>query len=226
MKHITCNKKIFASHSSHSASSVLHDSCYMIRERGFTFVEMLVTTAILTLISGAIVGSILMLYKGNRFAMEQAIAVENARRGVEQMVRDIREASYSDGGAYPVVSIGSTTIAIYTDLDRDDDVELVRFALATTTFTKRVTNPTGTPATYNEANGTVTSLSSHVRNTEQGIPIFEFYDANGIEITSYTNVTPVAFVKVSLVVNVNPETLPNEYVLRSSATIRNLKVNL
>ncbi len=194
--------------------------------RGLTLIEMIVTTSILIIISAAVMGSIMMLYKGNRFAMEQAIAVESARRGVEQMVRDVREASYSDGGAYPVVAIGSTTVAIYTDLDRDSDVELVRFYLEGTSFKKRVTNPSGTPAVYNEANGAVQILSENVRNEEQSTPIFEFYDSDGVILTSYSSVTPVSFVKVSLVVNVNPETLPNEYVLRSSATIRNLKINL
>jgi hypothetical protein len=142
------------------------------------------------------------------------------------MVRDIREASYSETGAYPVVAIGSTTIAIYTDLDRDDDAELVRFYLDGSTFKKRVTNPTGNPAVYTEATSSDSVLSENVRNGEQGVPIFQFYDSDGVLLTSYTSVTPVAFVQVSLVVNVNPVTLPNEFVLRSSATIRNLKVNL
>ncbi|MBP9771892.1 MAG: type II secretion system protein [Candidatus Pacebacteria bacterium] len=212
------------SHKEKSATPVLHATRYT--NQGFTLIEMLVTTSIMILISGAVMGSIMLLYKGNRFAMEQALAVENARRGVEQMVRDVREASYSDGGAYPVVAIGSTTIAIYSDLDRDNDVELVRFYLEGTSFKKRVTNPTGTPAVYNEANGVVQTLSENVRNVEQNLPIFQFYNSAGTLLTSYGNVTPVSFVKISLIVNVNPETLPNEYILRSSATIRNLKVNL
>ena len=195
-------------------------------ERGFTLIEAITTLAIFMIISVSVVSSIVMLYKGNRYAMEQSIAVENARRGVEQMVRDIREASYSDSGAYPVVSIGSTSVAFYSDLDRDNDVELVRLFLSGTSFKKRVTNPSGSPATYNEANGAESTLSENVRNGEQGAPIFEYYNSSGVKLTSYGNVTPAVFVKVSLIVNVNPETLPNEYVLRSSATIRNLKTNL
>lgn len=205
-------------------ASLLHVTCYM--SRGFTLVEMIVTTSIFILITVAVTSSVLMLYKGNRFAMEQAIAVENARRGVEYMVRDIREANYSDSGAYPIVAIGSTTVAFYSDLDRDDDVELVRLFLDGTTFKKRTTNPTGTPAVYNEANGTETDLSENVRNIEEGMAIFEYFDSDGNEIETYDNVTPVVFVRVSLVVNVNPAMLPNEFVLRSSAAIRNLKVNL
>ncbi len=195
-------------------------------QHGFTLIEAITTLAIFMIISVAVVSSIVMLYKGNRYAMEQAIAVENARRGVEQMVRDIREASYSDAGAYPIVSIGSTSVAFYSDLDRDNDVELIRLYLNGTSFMKRVTNPTGSPAVYNEANGVENMLSENVRNIEQGTPIFEYYNSAGTKLTSYGNVTPAVFIKVSLIVNVNPKTLPNEYVLRSSAAIRNLKVNL
>ncbi len=205
---------------------MVHDLWSMSHIRGFTLVEMITTLAIFMIISTAVVSSIVMLYRGNRYAMEQAIAVENARRGIEQMVRDIREARYSETGAYPIITIGSTTVAIYTDLDRDDDAELVRFYLDGTSFMKSVTNPVGSPAVYNEANGVVSLVSENVRNIEQGTPIFEYFDSDGVELTSYTSVTPAVFVKVNLVVNVNPETLPNEYVLRSSAAIRNLKVNL
>ena len=194
--------------------------------RGFTLIEAITTLAIFMIISAAVVSSIVMLYRGNRYAMEQAIAVENARRGVEQMVRDIREARYSETGAYPIITIGSTTVAVYTDLDRDDDAELVRFYLDGTSFKKIITNPTGSPAVYNEATGIVTVVSENVRNVDQGVPIFEYFDSTGVALTSYTSVTPAVFVKMSLIVNVNPETLPNEYVLRSSAAIRNLKVNL
>lgn len=197
-----------------------------IKKGGFTLIEAITTLAIFMIISAAVVSSIVMLYRGNRYAMEQAIAVENARRGVEQMVRDIREARYSETGAYPIITIGSTTVAVYTDLDRDDDAELVRFYLDGTSFKKIITNPTGTPAVYNEANGIVTVVSENVRNIDQGVPIFEYFDSTGVALTSYTSVTPAVFVKMSLIVNVNPETLPNEYVLRSSAAIRNLKVNL
>lgn len=194
--------------------------------KGFTLIEAITTLAIFMIISAAVVSSVIMLYKGNRYAMEQAIAVENARRGVEQMVRDIREAAYSDTGAYPIVTIGSTTVAFYSDLDRDNDVELIRLFLDGTSFKKRVTNPTGSPAVYNEANGSESTLSENVRNIEQATPIFEYYNSAGTKLTSYGNVTPAVFIKVSLIVNVNPKTLPNEYVLRSSAAIRNLKVNL
>ena len=51
-------------------------------------------------------------------------------------------------------------------------------------------------------------------------------DSTGTEITDYDNISDVSFVKVNLIVNVNPLRLPNEFMLRGTATLRNLKVNL
>jgi len=65
-----------------------------------------------------------------------------------------------------------------------------------------------------------------VRNIEQGVDIFEYYDNTGVEITNLSNVSNIAFVKMSIVVNINPARSPNDFTLRASAALRNLKSNL
>ena len=197
------------------------------RQQGLSFVEMLITIAIFTIVIGVVVGSILVFYRGNTFAVEQAFAVESARRGVEIMVRDIREASFSDEGQYPIVNVDNYSMLIYSDIDRDDDVERVRFFLSTTTnqFIKVTTNSTGTPPTYDGGDASTSTIADNVRNDEEGSDIFEFFDSAGAEVTNFSNITDIVFVRVSLVVNINPIRLPNEFTIRSSATIRNLKTN-
>lgn len=195
-------------------------------QRGLSVIEMIVTIAITIVVSGVIVSSVLMFYRGSDYAIEQAFAVENARRGVEQMVRDIREASYSEEGAFPVIEIGTTTILFYSDIDRDEDVERIHFFLDGGTFRKGVAKPTGNPPTYDEDDDTVSIIAENVRNEEENTSIFEYFDSDGNAITNFNNVADVAFVRVSLIVNVNPIRLPNEFTLRSSATLRNLKINL
>ena len=78
------------------------------QRRGFTFVEMLITIAVFTVVMIAIVGSVLLFYRANSVALEQSYQVESARRGVELMVRDLREAAYADDGSFPLSSIEST----------------------------------------------------------------------------------------------------------------------
>lgn len=199
-------------------------------QRGFSFVETIITIAITTTVIGVLIGSIIFFYRSNAYAVEQAFAVESARKGVEVMVRDIREASYSDSGVYPVISIADNELWIYSDTDRDNDVEQIRFFLddVNKNFMKVTTNSTGTPPSYVGGESSTSTVAHDVRNIEQNMVIFEYYDDTGMQIdaTSTANVTDVSFVRVNMIVNINPIRLPNEFVLRSSATMRNLKTNL
>ena len=192
-------------------------------KRGFTFIETLVIIAIVTLISVAIVNSILLFYRANTSALEQAQAVNEARRGIELLVRDIREASYSDEGAFPIVSMETNQFYFYSDVDRDDKIERTRYFLDGSILRKGVTETAGDPPVYNDVDEVVTIVSTDVRNAEQSTPIFTYYDTTGTEITDLNDVTALRFVTVNLIVNINPERLPNEFTLRSSAAIRNLK---
>lgn len=194
--------------------------------KGLTVIEMVVTIAIFTLAMGAVVGSILTFYRGTDFAIEQAFAVESARRGVDRMVRDIREATFADTGAFPIIAMSTTSLSFYSDIDRDASVERVRFFLDGDTFKKGVTNATGTPSAYILSTEEESIVSEHVQNGIEGTSIFEYFDSDGTLIATTTNIADVAFVRVSLIVNVNPVRLPNEFTLRSSATLRNLKTNL
>ena len=56
--------------------------------------------------------------------------------------------------------------------------------------------------------------------------IFKYYDTNGALMSSPFSLIAIRYVQVNLIVNVNPETRPNEFSLRSSAAIRNIKSNL
>ena len=198
------------------------------RQHGFSAIETVVTIAITTLVLAALTASVVLFYRANGFAVEQAFAVESGRKGVEFVVRDIREASFSDEGAYPIIAIDDHELYFYSDIDRDNSIERVRFFLATSTqtFHRVVTDATGTPPTYGGGLAATSTLAQHVRNDEQARNIFEYFDDEGTRITNYNNITDVAFVRVNLIVNVNPAKLPNEFTLRSSATLRNLKVNL
>lgn len=191
-----------------------------------TMIEALVFIAVSTVIIGAITASVLYFYRSNTNILEQTIQVENARRGVEFMMRDIREAAYSDLGNFPVAAIATTSFTFYTDLDRDKSVEKVRYYLEGTVLKKSLVNATGVPLVYNDATAEVSTISQYIRNGIQGLPVFRYYTATGTEITNFSNVQDVAFVSTSLIVNVNPERLPGEFTLHSSATLRNLKTNL
>jgi len=174
----------------------------------------------------AVSSSVVYFYQSNRITVEQSLALESARRGVEFMVRDIRESTYSEDGSFPIESIDPYEFVFYSDTDRDDSVERMRYFIENDSLKKGITDPTGDPLSYATSTEIVSVISEYVRDIDQGIPAFTYFDETGNEITNYNDINKVAFVKVNLIVNVNPDRFPGEFTLRSSATIRNLKTNL
>ena len=193
---------------------------------GFTIIETLIVIAVFILIMIAVASSILYFYKSNTITLEQAYAINSARKGIEFMVRDIREVIYSDEGAYPVISMGANSFYFYSDIDRDNSVERIRYFIEGTDLKKGLTESSGDPPKYLDSNEVISTISDSTRNVEQGVSVFKYFDNQGNEITNYDKIDDVAFVKVNLVVNINANRLPDEFTLRSSATLRNLKTNL
>lgn len=189
--------------------------------RGVTFVETLVWIAVFTIVMTAIVTTLLSFYRTNRYTLEQADAVTSAQRALEQSVRTIREGAYSSQGAFPIVAIAANSFTFYADIDDDPLIERVRYFLSGTYLMRGVLEPSGNPPDYTGTE-TTSVIAEYVRNIDQGITTFRYYDEIGSEITNYANWTAVRFVSVNLAVNVNPAVLPNQLVLNSSAAIRNL----
>lgn len=192
--------------------------------RGYTLVESIIVIAISTLAMLSISSSVLYFYRTNANAIEQALALSSARKGVEFMVRDMREATYSEEGSFPIISMSDTEFYFYTDTDRDNAVERIRYYLDGTVLTRETTNPTGTPFSYGAFDDT-SLVSEYVRNEEENTPMLKYYDADGVEITDYTQVRDVVLVSVTIIVNISPTRLPEEFTLRSTAALRNVRTN-
>lgn len=190
--------------------------------RGFTLIETVVTVGIFSVIMVTLVNSVLTFYRANATAIEQSYQIESARRGIELLVRDLRESAYGDNGAFPLAAIASMSITFYSDTDRDQVTEQMRYALSGTTLTRSVVNPSGNPAEYTGVPET-SQISTYVRNEEEATPIFRYYNALGNEISDYNDIADVVSITVSLVVNIRPVSAPEEFTLTSSATLRNLR---
>ena len=199
--------------------------CNLKTNNGFTLIETLVVIAVFVVIIGMVVFGIVFFYKTNAYTLEQTIAINDARNGIERTSQDIREATYSDQGVYPIYQMSATTLYFYSDVDKDNSVERVKFYLDTdnSTFLREITNSSGNPLSYDGSYSTTTVeiISSHTRNNALSEKIFSYYDNDGVEITDYNKMLEVAFVKIKLIVNVNPYRAPSDFELRSSASLRN-----
>jgi Tfp pilus assembly protein PilW len=190
-------------------------------KRGLSLVETVVTIAMATFAIIAIGSFTITFYRDHAYAIEQAFAVNSARKGVDRMVRDIREASFSDEGDFPIVSIGPYDIVFFSDIDHDDMIERVRFTLNSGTLFRGQAESAGMPSEYPVDDDSETIVSDYVRNEAYGHTLFRYYDKEGIEITDYGQIMDVTFVTVDMIVNINPDRLPRDFSLRSSASLRN-----
>ena len=100
--------------------------------KSFTLIETLVVIVIFTLISGALFGSILILYRTQSYTWQQSIAIDEARRGIETMVKEIREARSGEDGSFVIEKAGDKEFIFYSDIDNDGKTERVRYFLGTT----------------------------------------------------------------------------------------------
>ena len=198
--------------------------------RGFTLIETIVAIIVFTLALGAVFGLIMMAYQTQSYTWEQSQAIEEARRGVETMVKEIREARTGEDGSYTIYKTEDKEFGFYSDIDRDLDIEKVRYfiegdpdSLEGALFKKGVINPVGIPATYPTSSEAIVILAKYLRNTP---PIFRYFDENGDELPSPARRKDTTLMQVYLIINVDKNRPPQNFELKSEVQIRNLKRNL
>lgn len=191
------------------------------RSRGLSLIETLVWISMFTAAMFAIVSSVISFYRTSNYAIQEATAITSAQRGLDLMVRQIREASYASNGAYPVISIATSSFAFYAEIDGDSGIERVRYYLDNRTLVRGVVQPAGDPIQYATAEAT-SSISESVRNNDEGVMLFTYADKNGAVMSDFTRIGDVRFVTLNISVDIDPNRTPTTTKMRSSAAIRNL----
>lgn len=192
-----------------------------------TLVEVIVIIAVSTVLMISLTGSVQSLYQQNGYAYDQAYEVDNARRGVNRFLQDVREMAYSESGNFPLAIMEPNRIGFYSDIDKDNKVEYVEYIMATTTITKKIFNPTGTPPTYNLATpDQKIVLSNYVQNQNMSTSTFYYFDTNGNKLNAASPLTSVRYIQAKIIVNVDPVRAPGEFLLQTGVAPRNLKDNL
>lgn len=198
------------------------------QNRGFTLVETIVVVSLYTMITLLIYTSIFNLYQANGYTIAQSYEIDNARRGLQNWLRDAREMAYSVTGTFPIAVIEPQEFGFYTDIDKDEAVEYVEYVLSGTTLYKNIYEASGLPPVYNLVTPNRTEiLSEYVQNIIQGTSTFLYFDGNGAALSSGSALlTDVRYIEARIIVNIDPVRSPGEFLLRSGVTPRNLKDNL
>ena len=194
----------------------------MMTTRGFSFIEMIVVFGIFTMTMISVTSSIVYFYRSNTYSVEQVTAIFSGRKGIENFTRDIREAVYAENGAYPISSIATSTVTFYADVDEVVDIEKVRYFLEAGNLKRGIIKASGVPPVYTAAES-IATVSDYVRNIEKNVDMFTYKSATSTVILNASSTQLVRTVDISLIVNVNPNRLPEEFLLKGSSAIRNLK---
>lgn len=198
---------------------------------GFTLIEVIISIAIIIVVGGVIVAFQQSVLRNTKVLQSGLTSEQQVRKTLQSFVSEVRAATLSAGGAYPIESAGTSSFIFFSDIDNDNVVERVRYFLSTTSpsmiLKKGILKPTGT--TYNLAGETVTNIVYDVKNSTSS-PVFTYYDTN------YDGTTPplsepiaipaVRLVKITLSVDPNAGRSPVFQTYTTQVSIRNLKDNL
>jgi prepilin-type N-terminal cleavage/methylation domain-containing protein len=196
---------------------------------GVTLVEILISVAILsmlTLIASTFQKDVFSL----NFSLQGSLNAQiDARHVVKVIVTELREVGPSAVGAYSIELASSTGVTFYSDVNNDGLKDKVRYFLSGTEIKRGVTSPSGSPLTYNSANEKLSTIvSSFVASSTR--PLFQYYPS------TYTGNTPpmsypidiqsIRFVKVTVIIDKDPNRSPSAMIVSSQVNLRNLKDNL
>jgi len=99
--------------------------------KGFTIFETIIAIAIFTIISTAVFSIISHIYRTYSFNLQITQAISEARRGMKVMLREIRAADTGEDGSFTIETANATEFTFYSDIDRDGEIERVRYFLGT-----------------------------------------------------------------------------------------------
>jgi len=196
--------------------------------KGFSLTEALVAISILTLVGMTIYAFQNDVFSLNRILSTGLAAQDEARRALTIMSREMRTASPSSIGAYPIAEATSSSLTFYSNIGNDTLKERIRYFLDDAILKRGVIRPTGSPLAYNETDEILVELVHSVTN---GVtPVFTYYDSNydgtTLPLGTPISIPLVRLIKVTLSIDPNPLQPPGAITLTTQISLRNLKDNL
>lgn len=187
-----------------------------------SLLETVIAIAVMAIVGVTLFSTIAYTYRANRLTNERAHALNGARRGLERLVRDIREANDGIDGSASVILIDPYQFQFYADADKDSYVEKVDYKIENGDLIRETTDPVSSnPPTY--VGGVVTTdfVIGGVSNETSSTPLFHFFDGSGNEITNFSNTGAVRYVTIELEFTVGTDAA-DVVKLNTAAALRNL----
>lgn len=197
--------------------------------RGFSLAELVIVAGILGLISLAVSTFGRDIFFLNSVLSSGMNAQLEAKQVMRAMVSEIREAAPSNLGSYPIASSTPSSIIFYSDTDNDGNKDRIRYFLDNGKLKKGRIIPSGSPSVYNEGNETISTLISDVVSSST-LPLFQYfpssYTGSSGPLSYPINISSIRLVKITVIIERDPNRSPIPMTVTSQVSIRNLKDNL
>lgn len=194
-------------------------------KKGFSIAELIISIFIISILSISIGNFTRDIFFLNSALSGGMNAQLDARHLVKVAVAELREASPSNLGAYPISLASSTGITFYSDINNDGLKDRIRYFLSGKTIKRGVVVPSGNPLTYNDSDEKLSTLISDVVASST-LPIFQYYSGSEVQLIQPVVVSNVRLVKITVIIDADPNHPPAPIIVTSQVSIRNLKDNI
>lgn len=196
---------------------------------GFTVLEVIIAVVIFTVLFPLILGFGRDILTLNFFISDSLSDQYHARKVIKTISKEIRSAGpQSSIGSYPIEETTSSSFTFYSNIDQDILKERVRYFVDGGDLKKGVIKPSGNPLAYNPANEEISVLVRDMVNDT--VPVFEYYDVSydgtSQPLEEPINQPSVRLVKVTVIIDDNPDRGSSPITVTTQISLRNLKENL
>lgn len=195
---------------------------------GFTVIEVIVSVAILGMITVAVGRFQKDIFYLSAVARASLSSAQDTRQIVRTMAKEMRAMATANNGSYPLANVATSTVTFYSDTDGDGIREQIRYFVSSSTLKRGSIIPTGSTYSYT-GQESVTVLVNDIKNTSS-TPMFQYYDTNYTGTSSALSypidISKVRLVKINLMVDADVNRSPVQKSYTSQVSIRNLKDNL
>ena len=198
------------------------------KNKGLTLMELLVVMAIFVLIIGLVGKFVGDVFNYEDIFKSKLTSYDEARKVLQPVASEIRSASPSSLGSYPIEIASNNSFVFFTDINNDGLKEKIRYYPSGSILMKGVIAPSGNPLQYLSSNEVNSEIIHGVVNGST--PIFTYFDS-GYNGTTSPLPTPVSIqnirlVKITLIIDDNINKPPQAITVTTEVSVRNLKDNL
>jgi type II secretory pathway pseudopilin PulG len=198
------------------------------KNKGMTLVELLIVAAIFILIVIALGYFQSDVFKLNRTLQIGLDVQQNANKILRPFAAEVRSATISNIGGFPIEKAATTTMIFYSDIDDDGLKDRIRYFVEDDQFKKGTIVPDGDPFFYDPADEKVKIIARRVVPDEI---VFEYYDdtyngsASSTPLTYPMDLTEITLVKAKLLIDASSNGRESIVEISTQAMFRNLKDN-